>query len=188
MENADDISLCKLILAGNDEAFARLVERYSGFVFHTVVRITDRYEVAEELTQDVFLKVYKGLHRYKGDCRFSTWLYRIAYNTAISEARKRTNETTTIDETRLADLSEEEVDEALDRTDNSDRLEELERAIARLNPDEKAIIDLFYIENRSIEEVAGLTGLTEANVKVKLHRSRKKLYLWMTQKNENERR
>lgn len=185
MESTDDIALCKLTVAGNDEAFARLVERYSGLVYSIIVRIANRQEEAEELTQDVFLKVYKSLKGYKGDCRFSTWLYRIAYNTAVSACRKRHEELIGIDETTLANVTEEEVDDALNRTDNSEMLERLDRAVNKLEAGDRAIITLFYMDGHSIEEVAEITGLSAANIKIKLHRIRKKLYIWISQERMN---
>ena len=131
---------------------------------------------AEELAQDVFMKVFKHLSSFKGECSFSTWIYRIAYNTAISETRKKRHEFLAIEESVINNVSEQEVAEALDRTDSSDQIQMLDAALAQLPPDERAIILLFYMKEKTIDEVATITGLTASNIKVKLHRIRKKLF------------
>jgi len=127
-------------------------------------------EDAEELAQDVFMKVFKHLSSFKGECSFSTWIYRIAYNTAISETRKKRHEFLAIEESVINNVSEQ------DRTDSSDQIQMLDAALAQLPPDERAIILLFYMKEKTIDEVATITGLTASNIKVKLHRIRKKLF------------
>ena len=131
-------------------------------------------EDAEELAQDVFMKVFKHLSSFKGECSFSTWIYRI--NTAISETRKKRHEFLAIEESVINNVSEQEVAEALDRTDSSDQIQMLDAALAQLPPDERAIILLFYMKEKTIDEVATITGLTASNIKVKLYRIRKKLF------------
>ena len=98
------------------------------------------------------------------------------YNTAISETRKKRHEFLAIEESVINNVSEQEVAEALDRTDSSDQIQMLDAALAQLPPDERAIILLFYMKEKTIDEVATITGLTASNIKVKLHRIRKKLF------------
>ena len=81
-----------------------------------------------------------------------------------------------IEESVINNVSEQEVPEALDRTDSSDQIQMLDAALAQLPPDERAIILLFYMKEKTIDEVATITGLTASNIKVKLHRIRKKLF------------
>ena len=145
-------------------------------VYQYLMSLTHQPDVAEELAQDVFMKVFKHLSSFKGECSFSTWIYRIAYNTAISETRKKRHEFLAIEESVINNVSEQEVAEALDRTDSSDQIQMLDAALAELPPDERAIILLFYMKEKTIDEVATITGLTASNIKVKLHRIRKKLF------------
>lgn len=177
MNKLDDIYYIKKILDGDTEFFARLVDRYSHRIYLLILRIVHRKEEAEEVTQDVFLKTFQVLHTFKGDCRFSTWLYRIAYTTAISATRKKRNEFLYIEDQTINNVVDSQVDETFDETNNSELLAKLEKAIELLPPDERGLISLFYMEEHSIEEIATVTGMTESNVKVKLHRIRKKLYV-----------
>lgn len=177
MNELDDTYYINKVLDGHTEYFARLVDRYSHRMYVLIVKIVRNREEAEEVTQDVFLKTFRTLHRFKGECRFSTWLYRIAYTTAISATRKKRNEFMYLEDLAIDNVADSQVDEAFGRDDSAPLLEKLEKGLALLSPDERGLISLFYTENHSVEEIAAVTGLSESNVKVKLHRIRKKLYL-----------
>ena len=137
-------------------------------------------EDAEELTQDVFLKAFQHLSSFKGTSSFSTWIYSIAYNTAISNARKKKFDTFVMDDTLLANISDTQVDEALN-DEGEEQIAKLNRAMEQLDSEEQALISLFYYEEKTLNEVALILGLTESNAKVKLHRIRKKIYVLMKQ-------
>lgn len=179
MKELDDLYYIQQTLDGKTEYFSRLVDRYSRPIYLLILKIIRRKEEAEELTQDVFVKTFRVLNTFKGDCRFSTWLYRIAYNTAISATRKKKQEVLYIEEQTINNVMDEQVDNALEDIEHQERLAQLERAIDLLPPDERGLISLFYLEEHSVEEVASITGLSPANVKVKLYRIRKKLYVIM---------
>lgn len=134
-------------------------------------------EDAEELAQDVFLKAFRSLSSFKGDCSFSTWIYRIAYNTAISGLRKKKYEFIAIEESQIENVPEEEIGEALGREELSGQLEKLDAALAQLPTDERALILLFYMKEKSVEELVSITGLSTSNVKIRLYRIRKKLLM-----------
>ena len=177
MELYTDTYYIGKILAGDTACFGCLLDRYSRPVFSLIVKIVRNREDAEELTQDVFVKAFRHLASFKGESSFSSWLYRIAYNTAISATRKTRHEFLAIEETLLNNVSEEEVSEMLGRTGRSEQLQRLDDALAALPADERALILLFYMQEKTVDEVAAISGLTPANVKVKLHRIRKKLYV-----------
>ncbi|MDR2232719.1 MAG: RNA polymerase sigma factor [Tannerella sp.] len=168
------------IQGGETACFAVLLERYSQPVFSLIVKIVGNREDAEELTQDVFLKVFRSLPSFQGNSQFSTWLYRIAYNTAISATRKQRHEWVAIEESMLENVSEDEVNGELEQLEKEEQLRKLERAVEQLLPDERALVSLFYMQEKSIDEIMTITGLSNSNVKTKLHRVRKKLYLYMT--------
>lgn len=179
MEQKDETQYIKRILDGDTEAFSVFLERYSRPLYTLIVQMVGCSEDAEELVQDVFLKAFQHLGSYKGDCRFSTWLYRIAYNTAISATRKKKHEFLYIEENTINNVPDEKVATLFDPTDDEDRVACLVQAIDRLSVEEKALITLFYYEEKSIDEVAEVLKLTASNVKVRLHRVRKKIYLLM---------
>lgn len=89
MEEDKEFNTVQRASEGDPEAFRELVERYGDRIFSLLTGITGNRLDAEELTSDVFLKAFTHLDRFRGECRFSTWLYRIAYNTAISHTRRR---------------------------------------------------------------------------------------------------
>ena len=172
----DDIHIIKEVLGGKSEQFEHILKRYGEQVFNLIAHIVPCKEDAEELTQDVFIKVFRQLSSFKEESSFSTWIYRIATNTALSAARKKKHDTINIEDNAHGDIPDELLDEALDN-DSEEQLLRLSEAIERLNAEERALITLYYMNERPIEEVATIMGLTQSNVKTKLYRTRKKLYL-----------
>ena len=167
------------IQAGETECFAALLERYSQSVFSLIVKIVGNREDAEELTQDVFLKVFRSLSSFQGNSLFSTWLYRIAYNAAISATRKKRHEWLSIEESMMEKTPEIEMSDELEQLDREEQLIRLEKAMSQLLPDERALISLFYMQEKPIDEIVSITRLTTSNVKTKLHRIRKKMLVLM---------
>lgn len=174
----DERHIIQRILKGETALYEHLIQAYGQQVFTLIVRMVSNQEDAEELAQDTFLKAFQHLSSFKGNCSFSTWIYSIAYNTAISNLRKRKFDTCTMDPATLAGISDAQVDEALNE-ESEERIARLNRAIERLNPEERTLISLFYYEEKPLNEVALILGLTESNAKVKLYRVRKKIYALM---------
>ena len=188
MNHQDEINYIERILAGETNLYSHFVNSYSNSIYSLIVRIVLTNEDAEELTQDSFLKAFKKLDTFKGDCSFSTWLFRIAYNTAISATRKRKMEFPMVDEAMMESVPDEAIETFFDQDENEIKLQKLEEAIAKLNVEEKTLITLFYTEDKSVAELTKVLDLSNDNVKVKLHRVRKKLYVLMTIGNEYEQR
>jgi len=176
----DETHIIKEILLGNTTLYEYFLDRYGQQVFVLVDRIVSCQEDAEELTQDVFLKAFQQLSSFKAESSFSTWIYRIATNVAISAVRKKKNDTIRLDESVFFNLSESQIDEALG-DESEEQLQRLQRAIEQLQADERALITLYYMEEKPLTEVAFILGITEGNAKVKLHRIRKKLYILIKQ-------
>lgn len=176
----DEAHIIQEILNGKTNQYEYFLDKYSQQVFTLIIRIVSCQEDAEELTQDVFLKAFQQLASFKAASSFSTWIYRIAYNAAISATRKRNYDVLHLDDAAFANLSDTQVDEALE-DESEERIQQLSSAIKKLNIDERALITLYYMEGKTLTETAFILGLTESNAKVKLHRIRKKLYLIMQQ-------
>ena len=102
MQQQEELELIRRIVNGETDLYAILARRYGRVVYTLVSRIVGCAEDAEELAQDVFLKAFRNLHRFNGRSSFPTWLFRIAYNTAVSETRRRKREWACIDQARLA--------------------------------------------------------------------------------------
>ena len=172
----EESHIIKEILNGKTEQYEYFLDRYGQQVFVLVDRIVSCQEDAEELTQDVFLKAFQQLSSFKAESSFSTWIYRIATNVAISAVRKKRNDALRLDDSVFANLSDTQVDEALE-DDSEEQMERLQQAMNQLEADERALITLYYLEEKPLAEVAFILGMTEGNAKVKLHRIRKKLYV-----------
>lgn len=122
--NTNESHIIAQVLAGKTEAFAYFLDTYGQQIFTLIVRMVSSPEDAEELTQDTFMKAFRHLGSFTGGSSFSTWIYRIAYNTALSALRKRREEVLAIDDKQWERVSETEVDEALD-DDSEDRVARL---------------------------------------------------------------
>ncbi len=169
MVRMEDAEIIKIVLAGDTDAFGSLVERYGDMVLRLAVRIAGNRDEASDITQEVFVKAYGALGKWHGRSAFSTWLYRVAYNTAISHMRRR----------RCVVAVTEIVADEESYNDAEQRYAMLEKALTKLNPEERALVSMFYTEDLAINEIAEITGQSIANVKVRLHRTRKKLYNFM---------
>jgi RNA polymerase sigma-70 factor (ECF subfamily) len=156
---------------GDTRAFTWLIGRYKHMVFTVCSRVLRHREEAEEATQDVFVKAYRNLGSYQGGSRFSTWLYSIAYRTALSKLRSRRAGTLGMDELLAHGSEPSQAPEG----DHIDRKALVDWALAQLPAEDSAIMTFFYLEELGIDEIVTITGLGESNVKVKLHRGRKKL-------------
>jgi RNA polymerase sigma factor (sigma-70 family) len=176
MKFQDDNDYIGKVLSGEVSAYASLVAKHKNLVFSIVLKIVNNREDAEEISQDVFLKAYQSLNTFERKSKFSTWLYRIAYNAAISKTRKKKVEMVAIEETVISNYSTDEINQNIHELDENDRQAILEKALKRLPEEDNLLITLFYKNENSIEDISEITGLSSSNVKVKLHRIRKRLY------------
>jgi len=175
IENTDQYLIDK-VLNGNTNAFGELVDRYQNFVFTIAIRILKVTEEAEEVAQDSFIKAYDSLSSFRGDSKFSTWLYRIVYHKSLDRIKMNNRH-------RTYELNDEITDDSLDHIENglefmlsTERTKIVKKCIAQLPEDDAAIISLYYFEEQSVKEIVKVTDLTEDNIKIKLYRSRKKLF------------
>jgi RNA polymerase sigma factor (sigma-70 family) len=164
------------VLAGNINAFTTIVDRHKDRAFNLAFRICCNREEAEEITQDSFMKAYRALNTFRGKSSFSTWLYRIVYNTSLSYVRSKKREVLSIEEFP-ADASEflgtgisEEEAEAEYRSSL------LNFAFRKISEEERSLVTLHYFEEMSIDEISEVTGINKSNVKVKLFRARQKMF------------
>lgn len=172
----NDNELISQVLQGKQAAYATLVARYQDYVFTLALRMIPTREDAEELAQDVFVKAYRNLADFRGESRFSTWLYTIVNNTCITWLRKKRLE--------IRSLDNEQVFSRADNMDSGARADTVEQksrqamvneAIAMLSPDDASVITLFYKAEQSLEETARVLGIEVNAAKVRLHRARARL-------------
>jgi RNA polymerase sigma-70 factor (ECF subfamily) len=174
MEQQNDLQLIGRILRGDTAGYSVLVDRYKDLAFTIAFRILGRREDAEEVVQDAFLKAFKGLSGFRQHARFSTWFYRIVYNTAISKNRLKRFNFQSIEEMIIPE-NLQEIEE-----DEEHRGPLLDQALQQLSEEERVIVTLYYINESSVEDIHSITGLSKSNVKIKLFRARKKLQVLVT--------
>lgn len=170
-----DAEIIERVLDGDTDSFGLLVERYSSRVYGLVSRVADSAEEPADIVQEVFVKAFLRLDRFEGRSNFGTWLYTLVYRHIIDRHRSFSDRISTMDETALAAISDGAVDALLESDDP--RLAALPEALERLSAGDRALITLYYYEGLPLAEIARVTGLTVPNVKVRLHRIRKQLYV-----------
>jgi RNA polymerase sigma-70 factor, ECF subfamily len=172
----DDSAVIQLVLRGQQSAYAILVERYQDYVFTLIMRHVNNRELAEELAQDVFVKAYKYLSDFKGNSKFSTWLYTIVNTTCLSHHRKKKDNTVLLEEEKIVCLSDNSFEE--DPSAGHERKAQkmiIETALTHIPVADAQMLTLFYLAEQSVEEIGAISGLTASNVKVRLFRARQKL-------------
>ncbi|HLY68369.1 MAG TPA: sigma-70 family RNA polymerase sigma factor, partial [Puia sp.] len=146
-----DTEIISHVLKGDQQVFAELVSRYQNYVFTLVLRITENREDAEEVSQDVFVKAYRSLADFRGDSKFSTWLYTIARTSSITFLRKKKLETISIDNEKTAfQLENRESSFSANTIEQKSRIKMVNEAIQLLSPDDAQIITLFYKAEQSL--------------------------------------
>ena len=160
---------------GDMMAFREIYQKASGYVYTLAYRVVNTKPDAEEVTQDVFLKVHHNLRSFKFESSFKTWLYRIAVNTAINHAKKRSRVTAREVEEILDDPSVAAQPEAGKRLEAEDAGRRLNLLLEQLNPDQRACILSREIEGMDYKEIADSLGININTVRSRLKRARETL-------------
>jgi len=175
MDYKGDIFYIEQIIAGNSNAFSHLVDKHKDKAYNLAFRICGNHEEAEELAQDSFLKAYRSLKSFKMKSSFSTWLYRIVYNTTISQLRAKKKGILSLEDFPAdatdfigTNTSEEEAEKEY-------RNSLVNFALQKISEDERGLISLYYYDEMSTDEISEVTGISKSNIKVKLFRARQKM-------------
>ena len=176
MVSLDENILIEKTLKGDIHSFESIVKDYNMMVYTLAYRVLKNKEEAEELAQDVFLKVYQSLGSFNRTSKLSTWIYRITYNASISKYKSHKRK---IDAIEINNSIEFNISDSTDTHRNisfKEKQEIINDSLLKLPETEKIIVTLYYYEELPIKEIAEIIGITPQNVKIKLYRSRKKLY------------
>jgi RNA polymerase sigma-70 factor (ECF subfamily) len=176
MDKTEDLYYIEAVRKGNVQAFSVLVEKYQKLVYTLALKLLKKPEDAEEMAQDTFVKAFQKLDSYEGKSKFSTWLYSITYNACVSELRKRRIEFKSLDDTRITEQDEMKMHDYYREVKKEDQERYLNLALEKLPEDDQVLVTLYYYESQSMDEISMITGLTVSNIKVKIHRARKKMY------------
>ncbi|MDT8414119.1 MAG: RNA polymerase sigma factor [Flavobacteriaceae bacterium] len=171
----DDNEMVSRSLLGDERAYAVLVGRYQHMVFSLVYSMLRNKEEADEVAQDAFVKAYLSLKQFRGDSKFSSWLYRIAYRSCLDYIRKNArHRTDSIDEKSTKYMTDTNAG-----TDAYGEIEQKEHTvrlcIESLPAEESAFVKMFYYDKLSLSDIGNIIGISENNAKVKLFRIRNKL-------------
>lgn len=175
MKPTKDQDIIDEVLKGQTNAFSGLVDKYKDMVFTLAFRLMKDKRLSDEMSQTVFIKIYKKLNSFKGQSKFSSWIYRITYNTCLDELRKRGKNYKFV---QINDFTEHEVltvESALDQMKKDELTETIKSGLEELPGEMAFLITLYYFEDNSIKEIAESLNIKENNAKVKLHRARLKL-------------
>lgn len=171
-----DSVIIKLVLNGNQQAYALLVNRYQQYVFTLVLRMVKSREEAEEVAQDVFIKAYRALASFNGESKFSTWLYTITHNTSLSFLRKKKVIIHSLDnETVMLEADSKDSGMEANLVEQKSKNQMLDKAISLLSADDAHLISLFYKAEQSLDEIGQILGIESNAVKVRLFRARTRL-------------
>lgn len=186
MNQTNDQYYITKIVAGDSNAFAVLVDRYKDLVFTLALRMLKNREEAEEVSQDTFIKVFQSLVKFKGDSKFSTWIYRITYNGCLDRLKKYKQQYNVVPideytERQIVDLST-----IMDSLEEEEQRQTIKECLHLLSSEDSFLLTLYYYEEQSLDEISKIMGLTANNVKVKLFRSRKKLAAILKERLEPE--
>ena len=172
----NDTEIIKSVLNGDQQAYAGLVSRYQNYVFTLVLRFIKNREDAEELSQDIFIKAYRALSNFRGESKFSTWLYTIANTTCITFLRKKKLEIHSLDNEKVFESADsKDSGFSANLVEQKSKINMVNKAIALLNADDAEILTLFYKAEQSLEEISTILNLEANTAKVRLHRARGRL-------------
>lgn len=185
-----DAELVAQASGGAQEAFREIVLRFERPVYGLIARMVQDPGTAEDLAQEVFIKAFRRLDTYDPVRKFSSWLFKIAHNTAIDHLRRHALETVPLEGGKDQDeehrgglaavLSDDSTENPSAAAERKDMARSLERAIARLRPEYREVVVLFYVEGASYQEICEALDLPLGTVKTNLHRARKELAETMT--------
>jgi RNA polymerase sigma-70 factor, ECF subfamily len=171
-----DQELVARVRNGDEEAFAKLVLKYQSRVLTLATRILDNRSEAEDVAQDIFVKVFQSLHDFRGASRFSTWLYRITVNHCLNHLRRRTRQQHTLVVTEPEEWMQESPGSNPHKTlEQKERWALVQSKLQLLSPEHRTIILLRDFEGLSYEEIADVLQLESGTVKSRLHRARMEL-------------
>jgi RNA polymerase sigma-70 factor, ECF subfamily len=170
LHGRSDAALIEAVAGGDRSAMHALYARHHARIYRFLVRLTSDASLAEELVSDVFFAVWRDAARFAGKSEPSTWMLAIARHKAFTALKRRHHERLT---EAMADAIVDPADGAETMIERDDRSAAIRACLARLSPDHREVIDLVYYHDKSVEEVAEITGVPRSTVKTRMFYARK---------------
>ncbi len=161
-------------IQGDVSSWKVLIDKHKDLVFAVAFKTLRNKVLAEEVSQEVFIKMYKSLATFKGDSKLSTWLYRITYRTCLDAIKSSKNKKNTSIEDIIMPLSMD-YNDAIVVLEREERKESVAKCMNALSEEDRYLLTLFYFEELHLKEIATIVELTVNTVKVKIHRARKRI-------------
>ena len=170
----DDAELVVASQAGNEDAFAQLVQRHQRRVFNLVFRMLQQYEEANEVTQETFLAAWQGLPSFRGDARFSTWLYRIAYNCCLKQLEQRKRDKALQAAVQAEQIFQQEScdERAAAELEAHERQALVREHLSQLPAKYRIVLVLRHLQELTYEEMAEILTMPIGTIKTHLFRAR----------------
>jgi RNA polymerase sigma-70 factor (ECF subfamily) len=175
MDNRNDTYYIEQVLEGKINAFSYLVDRHKDKAYNLAFRICGNREEAEEIAQDAFIKAYRSLRNFRNKSSFSTWLFRIVYNTSISLVRSRKKGVLAIEEFPADAVDFIGINRNEEEAAEDYRNSLINFALQKIPEDDRGLITLYYYDDLDTEEISKITGISKSGIKVRLFRARKKM-------------
>jgi len=175
MDNKEEEVYINRIKNGDLAPYTFIVDKYKHMAYTIALKILCNIEDAQDVAQESFIKAYQQIQQFEGRSKFSTWLYTIVYRTAISKSKENRIETVSISNSINENYSQDGGTPQLEQLQLKDEQRLVKQAIQRLPKTEALLVTLFYMNENSVSEIHEITGLSLANIKIKLFRARKKL-------------
>ncbi|HET9064599.1 MAG TPA: sigma-70 family RNA polymerase sigma factor [Gemmatimonadales bacterium] len=189
-----DQEVVRHAVLGREVAYQELMRRYQRPVFSLIYRMVRNRELAEDLTQETFIKVLGAIESYRPEYRFSSWIFKIANNASIDQLRRRALDTLSLDGSPHAETPDaieatslqirDATESPLDEVANRELGAQIEEAIGQLRPEYRSCILLRHVEGRPYEEIAEILDLPLGTVKTYIHRARNELRILLADLHE----
>lgn len=173
--NYNDEDLIKSISQGDYKSYSVFIDRFKNMAFSLALKTLENREEAEEVAQDSFVKAFRGIGKFKGDSKLSTWFYKIVYHNCLDRFKKNKRHLYTTSLENKYDLTDSDAMNALTIMEREDLKIAVKNCLAKMSADDSFLLSLYYLEDQSLEEIATVMEITPNNAKVKLFRARKRL-------------
>lgn len=174
------------IIKGNIALYSYFINRYKDMAYTIASRIVANHEDAEEVVQDSFLKAYNALGKFRKDASFSTWLYKIVVNTALTRIKKNLSSSLLLAREEIIEDIGGNEEETFMQLQQHDQRKIIHVVLAEMEMEDRLLLTLYYLNENSIAEIAEIISIPAENIKMKLHRARKKMYLLLDKKLKTE--
>jgi RNA polymerase sigma factor (sigma-70 family) len=164
------------VLEGDAHAYRYFIEKYRDMAYSLAISIVKDSSVAEEVTQDAFIKAYKALANFEQRSKFSTWLYKIVTNEALKKFKKKSLDYTS-DISQINDVEYSAINDSVNELTEQDQKYYINLVLDKMLPNDSLILKLYYLNENNIKEIIEITGFSETKIKTILHRARKRFYI-----------